>query len=78
MILHDAARIDEYTKAGFWGTTTLGDLFRRNVAATPDKARAGGSAEPRGVHLGRAEALDVRGGRRPTWTASPPRSGARA
>ena len=36
MILQPQAKIDEYTRKGWWGTTTLDDLFRRNVAQTPD------------------------------------------
>lgn len=36
MILHPASRIQEYTAQGWWGTTTLDQLFRRNVAAKPD------------------------------------------
>ena len=29
MILHPASRIQEYTAQGWWGTTTLDELFRR-------------------------------------------------
>ena len=35
MILVSSDRIDEYTRKGWWGTTTLWDLFRRNVQEHP-------------------------------------------
>jgi acyl-CoA synthetase (AMP-forming)/AMP-acid ligase II len=36
MILASEARIKEYTGKGWWGTETLDDIFRRNVARTPE------------------------------------------
>lgn len=38
MILHPAERIAEYTNKGWWGATTLDDLFRNVVQAKPDAA----------------------------------------
>lgn len=36
MILVPSEKISEYTDKGWWGTTTLWDLFRRNVARHPE------------------------------------------
>lgn len=35
MLLVSDRQIQDYTSAGYWGTTTLADLFQHNVAATP-------------------------------------------
>ena len=40
MILADPARIDEYTRRGWWGERTLGDLFREGVARHPGREAA--------------------------------------
>jgi acyl-CoA synthetase (AMP-forming)/AMP-acid ligase II len=37
MILHDAKTIREYTEAGWWGTRTLLDTLREQVAAHPQR-----------------------------------------
>ncbi|MDH4334358.1 MAG: acyl--CoA ligase [Chloroflexota bacterium] len=37
MILDTPERIRAYTDAGWWGTDTIDDLFRRAVAASPDR-----------------------------------------
>lgn len=37
MILHTPERISEYTANGWWGTTTIDDLFRTQVGYAPDK-----------------------------------------
>ncbi|MDB5967008.1 MAG: short-chain-fatty-acid--CoA ligase [Polaromonas sp.] len=36
MILVNAQKMDDYTRAGWWGTATLGDLFAEQVRARPD------------------------------------------
>jgi len=38
MILHDAATIERYTREGWWGQTTIGDLFAACVASKPQQA----------------------------------------
>ena len=63
MILDDRD-IERWREAGWWGTTTVDDLFRACVAARPRPARAGRCAEPRGVRARRAAAADVRRSRR--------------
>ncbi len=37
MILASKERLDEYTKKGWWGTTTLLDYFEKNAANTPNR-----------------------------------------
>lgn len=37
MILSPNAKIEEYTRRGWWGRDTLDDLFRRSVARVPDR-----------------------------------------
>lgn len=58
MILHTQAHIDDYTQNGWWGSTTIGDVWAQQVATRPDAIAV---ADP----LNRADFTD---GKPQTWT----------
>ncbi len=63
MILSSSETIRAYTNAGWWGTTTLLDLWNANVAAHPERTALVDPPNRARADRGRAAALDLRGGR---------------